>query len=140
MNHTISEIRIGASIMDSDHASNIDATLNEFFSLQRPFLRPGYSLKDLAEDVKIPLHHLSAFINQYYGVHFNDFINRYRVNYFKEMLFTDEWKTKKLEAIAEESGFGNRNTFTIAFKKLSGQSPSEYIKHLQKDRAGAYDR
>jgi YesN/AraC family two-component response regulator len=133
MSHTISEIRIGSSIIDSEHISNIDSTLNDFFSLRRPFLRPGYTLRDLSSDVRIPLHHLSAFINQYYGVHFNDFINRYRVDYFKEMIYSNEWKVKKLEAIAEESGFSNRNTFTIAFKKINGQSPSEYIRRIRKN-------
>lgn len=44
------------------------------------------------------------------------------------MIRTDEWKLKKLEAIAEESGFGNRNTFALAFRKIKGQTPSDFMK------------
>jgi YesN/AraC family two-component response regulator len=106
------------------------AELTDFFAVQRPFLKPGYTLKDLSQDIAVPLHHLSAFINQYYGIHFNEFLNRYRVIHFKERIAHEEWKVKKLKAIAMESGFNNRNTFTIAFKKISGQSPSEYMRSL----------
>jgi AraC-like DNA-binding protein len=124
-------IRIGAGQLDSDVAAGIDLKLTEFLSVERPFLRPGYTLKDLAKDLGLPLHHLSAFINQCYGVHFNTFINEYRINYFKEKIINEEWKSKKLEAIAEESGFNNRNTFTVAFKKITGVNPSEYIRNIR---------
>ena len=117
--------------MDPDVASKIEIRLTEFFSAQQPFLKLGYTLKDLAKDLQLSLHHLSAFINQYYGVHFNSFINEYRVNYLKEKINNKEWKSEKLEAIAVESGFKNRNTFTAAFKKITGQSPSEYIKNIR---------
>jgi len=48
-----------------------------------------------------------------------------------------EWKYKTLEAIASEAGFNNRNTFTAAFKKETGQSPSEFLKRIKKDQQGA---
>ena len=134
MDHPIYNIRIGACQLDSAQVSRINVILNEFISIQRPFLQPGYTLKDLSRDIHVPLHHLSAFINQYYGIHFNEFINRYRLHHFKEKIANEEWKIKKLKAIAEESGFNNRNTFTIAFKKIYGQSPSEYMKRVRKIR------
>lgn len=124
-------IRIGAGQMDPDVATKIEIRLSEFLSAERPFLKPGYTLKDLAKDLQLPLHHLSAFINQYYGVHFNSFINEYRINYFKEKIINKEWKSKKLEAIAEESGFKNRNTFAVAFKKITGVNPSEYVRNIR---------
>lgn len=127
------EIRIGTSQMDTDQIFMINARLTEFLAVKRPFLRPGYTLTDLADDLHIPLHHLSAFINQYYGVHFNNFINEYRVHHFMEKINKEEWKSKKIEAIAEESGFTNRNTFTLAFKKITGQNPSQYIRSVRKN-------
>ena len=47
-----------------------------------------------------------------------------------------EWKYKTLEAIASEAGFNNRNTFTAAFKKEAGESPSEFLKRIKKDQQG----
>jgi len=132
MNQLLScEVRIGACHLDPEQVSKIEKVLKEFLSLKQPFLRPGYTLRQMADELRIPLHHLSAFINQRHGMRFNDFINEYRVNHFKDMIINEEWRLKKLEAIAEESGFNNRNTFTAAFKKLTGQYPSEYIRNIR---------
>src|SRR4030095_7153291 len=114
--------------------SHIDSMVRQFLTENKPFLKHGYSLRHLSEDIHLPLHHLSAFINRYYQVNFNDFINEYRVHYCKIKIINEEWKLKKLEAIAEESGFNNRNTFTSAFKKVTGQNPSEYLKGLKESQ------
>lgn len=105
----------------------VTAILNE----KKPFLQQRYSLKDLSVDTKIHLHHLSAFINKYCGKNFNDFINEYRVAYCKAKILNHEYRQKKLEAIAEESGFNNRNTFSIAFKKVTGVNPSQFLKDVK---------
>ena len=53
-----------------------------------------------------------------------------------------ECRYKKLEAIAEESGFNNRNTFTVAFKKVTGLNPSEFLKDINTGKyiSGEYKR
>jgi len=111
--------------------SQIDSVVRQFVTENQPFLKHKYSLRHLSEDICLPLHHLSAFINRYYQKNFNDFINEYRVHYCKIKIVNDEWKVKKLEAIADESGFSNRNTFTSAFRKVTGLKPSEYLKEIK---------
>ena len=64
-------------------------------------------------------------------MNFNDFINEYRILFCIDKLFKKEWKYKKLEAIAEDAGFNNRNTFTTAFKKATGLNPSEFLKYVK---------
>jgi AraC-like DNA-binding protein len=113
----------------------MDQVIREYLEKEQPYLKHGYSLKQLAEDTHLPLHLLSAFINKHYKVNFNDFINEYRVNYCKVKILNDEWKYKKLEAIAEESGFSNRNTFTAAFKRVTGLNPSEFLKTIKEQQA-----
>jgi len=128
------KVLVGSVHLDQTQLSRMDEQLKSFFIDRQPYLRQGYNLKQLAEDTSIPLHHLSAFINQYYHIHFNDFINEYRVQYCQVKIRNDEWRAKTLEAIAEESGFNNRNTFTAAFKKVTGYNPSDYlrmVKHKQ---------
>ncbi len=129
------EIHTGNVILSEERISKMDTMIREFLEEQKPFLRHGYSLKQLAEETGLPLHLLSAFINKHYKVNFNDFINEYRVNYCKQKIMNDEWKFKKLEAIAEESGFSNRNTFTAAFKRVTGQNPSEFLKTIKGHQA-----
>jgi AraC-like DNA-binding protein len=124
-----------AMYLSDERILKMDSLIQEYLTQQQPFLKHGYSLKQLAEETRIPVHLLSAFINKHYKVNFNDFINEYRVNFCKIKILNDEWKYKKLEAIAEESGFSNRNTFTAAFKRVTGLNPSEYLKTLKQQAA-----
>jgi AraC-like DNA-binding protein len=38
---------------------------------------------------------------------------------------------KKLETIANEAGFNNRNTFISAFKKVTGVKPSDFLRDIK---------
>jgi AraC-like DNA-binding protein len=129
------ELHNGSMYLNEDRILKMDITIKDFLEKQQPFLKHGYSLKQLAEDTRVPVHLLSAFINKHYKVNFNDFINEYRVNYCKVKILNDEWKYKKLEAIADESGFSNRNTFTAAFKRVTGLNPSEFLKTIKDQQA-----
>jgi len=117
--------------MSQERIIEIKGNIRNHFSRNKPFLKHGYSLRMLSEEVHLPLHQLSAFINSYYKKNFNDFVNEYRILSCIEKLLKKEWEFKKLESIAEESGFNNRNTFTSAFKKATGLNPSEFIKYIK---------
>ena len=117
--------------MSQDRATEIEENIRSHFSRNKPFLKHSYSLRMLSEEIHLPLHQLSAFINSFYKMNFNDFVNEYRIISCIEKLLKKEWEFKKLESIAEESGFNNRNTFTSAFKKATGLNPSEFIKYIK---------
>lgn len=125
------EVTVGSMHLIPEQIIRMDETLRNYFSTQQPFLKRGYNLKQLSDDTSIPLHQLSAFINQYYHRNFNDFVNEYRVQYCQAKIRNDEWRSKTLEAIAEESGFNNRNTFTSAFKKVTGYNPSAFLRMVK---------
>jgi YesN/AraC family two-component response regulator len=118
--------------LNEEKLTYFNTVINRFLLERKPFLQRKYSLRDLSVDVNISANYLSAFINRYHQMNFNDFINGYRVAQAKEMIMFGECKHKTLEAIASEAGFNNRNTFTAAFKKEAGQSPSEYLKEVKK--------
>ena len=120
--------------LDEEKSIHLDKVINTFLIDKKPFLRQKYSLGEMSKDLDIPLHYLSAFINRHYNMNFNELINRYRVSYSKLMIMNDEWKSKKLSTIAAEAGFHNRNTFTTAFKKETGESPSEYVSRIKRGK------
>lgn len=126
--HEEDNIRLGRLHLDKARINELDRRINDLFLDKKPFLQASYTLSRLAVDINVSLHHLSAFINHYYGMHFNDFLNRCRINYCISVTSTEELKHKKIETIAREFGFSNRNTFRIAFKKITGQPPSRYFK------------
>lgn len=90
------------------------------------FLKPGYTINEFSQDVGLPVYLISKTITHFEGYGFIDFINQKRIQYCVDKLQSGEWKNFKVEAIAKECGFNNRNSFTNAFKKFKGISPSEY--------------
>ena len=96
---------------------------------QKPFLKPHYKLKDLSEDLQMPLHLLSAFLNKRLGMHFTDYLNQFRIKYCEELIKNEQPGKVNLKELVSKCGFHNRNTFTTAFKKFTGKTPSDYIRN-----------
>ncbi|MEZ4905955.1 MAG: helix-turn-helix domain-containing protein [Spirosomataceae bacterium] len=84
-------------------------------------------MADLAQKLKTNPSVLSAAINQNFGKNFNDFVNEYRIEEFKKQIQLPENKKLTLLAIAFDCGFNSKATFNQAFKKLTGQSPKEFV-------------
>jgi AraC-like DNA-binding protein len=92
-----------------------------------PFLKSGYKVRDLCEELEIPAYQMSAFINQEYGKNFNELINGFRVAYIGNLLKeSPQYFNFTLGALANKAGFNSRNSFFNAVKKVSGRTPAEY--------------
>ena len=122
-----SKIQPKVSIIDEDKAVEMNQVLQQKLK-EKVFLKKGYSIYDLSKDSEIPHYLLSQHINQNLGVSFPDLINKERILYCCQLLDSDQANNYTLEAIGELSGFSNRNSFSAAFKKVMGVSPSKYLK------------
>lgn len=105
--------------------------IEDYLQDNKPYLTPGFSLHDMALQTGINVPTISALINREYGVNFNDFINQYRVEYFKILIQDPKYHQWTLEAIANKAGFNSRTTFIRAFTKFAECSPSEYLKWVK---------
>jgi AraC-like DNA-binding protein len=103
---------------------------------RRPFLQSGYSIQSLAVELGIPSYTVSLLINRKMGINFNDYLNRYRVQYCQELIHKGAAGNLNLKGLATNCGFHNRNTFTNAFKKFTGQTPSSYAKIYRQSQHG----
>lgn len=117
----------GAEFNEADY---IQHRLDLYMAEKKPYLHPRYTIKRLSESIQIPAHRLSAVINDRKGSNFTDYLNRLRVRHCEELIRNSGGRMISIQRLAGECGFHNRNTFTTAFKKFTGQTPSEYIKHL----------
>lgn len=113
----------------NEKAYQILRQVEEFMQQHRPFLKAGYNIQTLANVIGIPSYQLSALINRQVGINFNDYLNRYRVKYCEDLIQNGEASNLNLKGLANNCGFHNRNTFTIAFKKFTGLAPSNYTKY-----------
>ena len=80
-------------------------------------------LDNLAETFGTTSKYLSKAIKAHLGVTFLTYLSTLRVNKAKELL---QYENKSINDIYQEVGFSNRNAFTMAFKKITGTTPSEY--------------
>jgi AraC-like DNA-binding protein len=95
---------------------------------EKVFLIKNYSIKEMSNDLDIPVHHLSFVINKEFDTNYASFINNCRIDYIIEHRYDDEWSQFSLEGIGAEAGFNSRNTFFKAFKIKTGETPSEYFR------------
>ena len=119
----------GLTLLDEKRRDYLDR-IQEHFAQKQPYLQPGYSLKQLSEEVSIPYSHLSYVINHEYGMNFNELVNSFRVEYVKKLMQEPGAHTFTLEALAERSGFSSRATFSRAFSRFSGCTPSEFFRNI----------
>lgn len=102
-----------------------DKVLNHV-SIERSYLNPDLTIKQLAEEVGLQSYQLSRMINSDFGINFSQFVNNFRIEEAKKLLLETDYK---ILAIAYESGFKNKTTFNRAFKKHTGSSPKEFRDH-----------
>lgn len=119
-----------ANIMEEDKSISDEdiATVKHLMENEKVYLNPELNLSDLAKMAKMSRGQLSEIINTAFEKNFNDFVNGYRVEAFKQMLKEDKHKQLSLLGIAQECGFNSKATFNRVFKKLTDLSPTEYLK------------
>lgn len=67
-------------------------------------------------------------LNEQVGMNFFEYVNYYRIKAFIELAKTEKAKSMTLFGLAQEVGFNSKTTFTNAFKRLMGTTPSQYFK------------
>ncbi|MGO4770529.1 helix-turn-helix domain-containing protein [Flavobacterium sp. W22_SRS_FK3] len=114
--------------------------LDKIFSKKKLFLKKDFVIRDLSDETGISVHHLSNLINSEFNLHFQDFVNLKRIEYFNQKINDPEWKDLSLEGMAWGAGFKSRTTCFRAFVKHTGKSPSEYFKIIRSnpDKAEKY--
>lgn len=108
-----------------------DQTLERLEVLMRKeklFLREDFSLPFLAKKLGVSPHHLSQILNESLGQSFFDYAAQWRIAEAQRLLVSSENQHIKIEEIAEMVGYNSKSAFNTAFKKIVGQTPSQYRK------------
>ncbi|MGN6646900.1 MAG: helix-turn-helix domain-containing protein [Cytophaga sp.] len=113
------------------YIKKIDQSMNE----QKLYLDPELTIKKMSDSTGIPTHHLSYVLNEEFKSNFFDFINKYRLEEFQQILTEKKNQFMKIEMLAYDCGFNSKATLYRVFKKKHHISPSEYRKALEKQNA-----
>jgi AraC-like DNA-binding protein len=90
------------------------------------YLNPAITIFDLAKELNCNHRILSAVINNQLNKSFLTMINELRVEEAKKKL-TNNSKKLTMEGIGLESGFNSRASFYRVFKKVTRQTPTDYL-------------
>ena len=104
-----------------------------FIENEKPYLRQDLVLSDLAKALNIKDRFLREIIQMNTGMHFNHFINKFRVEETKRLLVSTEFEHYTLLAVGQEAGFQAKTTFFTAFKYFENITPATYQKLMKKN-------
>lgn len=102
--------------------------IDSYWKNSETFYKHDFTLDLMAVELQINRNRLSEVLRDMYGLHFNELINRYRVYAFIEYMGKEDSRLHKMDTIASRFGFQHRSTFHQAFKRITGETPNQYLK------------
>ncbi|NRB37606.1 MAG: AraC family transcriptional regulator [Pseudomonadales bacterium] len=103
--------------------------LQQLMHDKKPYLSCTINLRDLAQELNVSHNYLTEVINRQSGSNFFDFINHFRVDFAKQLLSCE--KPLPLLDVALESGFSSQSAFSTRFKKVTGLTPSQFLRQQE---------
>ncbi len=95
------------------------------------YVRENYmydiSMQDLARSMNYSEAYFCKLFKQCFGKNFTSFLTEYRVGVAKSMM---EQPTVNIKEIGRAVGYGDPNYFAKVFRRVTGQSPSDYRTEL----------
>jgi AraC-like DNA-binding protein len=113
-----------STLTDEQQANGLKQ-LQAAMARDKLYLDSELTLTGLASHLQLPPRHLSQIINSCTGQNFIDFVNGCRVEEARRLL-ANRTCTSSILSIAMDVGFNSKSAFYNAFKRHSGQTPSQY--------------
>lgn len=126
LNQRVKE-REKSGLLDAETEASHRAKLQKLMEEEEPYLNPQLSLRALSEALEIHPNHLSWLLNNSFGLNFNQYINRWRIQVFKRLALDPANAHISLLGLAYESGFNSKTVFNSTFKKETGLSPKAWL-------------
>ena len=96
------------------------------------YLQPQLKLSDVAEQLNTNRTYIyNALTEGPEKESFSDYVNGFRIRHALELMEKRKEKRFSIEEIIYESGFQSKSTFYAHFKRLTGQTPKEWLQKGQ---------
>lgn len=117
-------------IIERDLFAELNSTLRDGVL----FLDKDLDALYLASKLKISAYRIPRIVKKYVGVTVPEYINRMRIEYLHQQVLTNaKWRRMTIDEMAFCAGFGSRNAFYTAYRKLFRSTPTEYINRLLRE-------
>lgn len=117
--------RYERSGIDAAQCAAIASALTALMQDERLHEAPGLDLQTLSQRSGWSPNQVSQALNQGLGQSFSEYVNSFRVGAARACL-SDPSDLRSVLDIGLAAGFGSKSTFNSAFKRATGQTPSEY--------------
>jgi AraC-like DNA-binding protein len=114
------------SIVSAESAENALTRLRHLMETDKLYLDPSLNLAKVAAKANLPQKVISSVLNQHLNSSFNEFVNGYRVDAFKQKVNDPAMQVYSIKGLALECGFNSLATFQRVFKQVTGLSPSDF--------------
>ena len=128
---TIKNPKYVKSGLNQDTAIEIHKQLKEVMEKNELFTNSELTLAELAEILQVQPNYLSQVINTFENKPFYDYINSKRIDLFLKLIALPENKKYTILSLAFECGFNSKSSFNKHFKKITNQTPSEYLNSIK---------
>ncbi|HHV12170.1 MAG TPA: helix-turn-helix domain-containing protein [Clostridiales bacterium] len=118
-NFLVSRSKEGASVNESNYSERIDKIAN-YINTNYPL---PLNLQTLADHMFLTPQYLSKFIKQNFGLNFNKYLNKVRMEHAMEEL---KHTNHSVITIAFNNGFASTTSFNKTFKEFFNVTPTSY--------------
>ncbi|MGN0191381.1 MAG: helix-turn-helix domain-containing protein [Candidatus Cryptobacteroides sp.] len=109
--------------------------IQRYFDDKLPFLDDSFTITALSEHIFTNRLYVSKAIGEYSGMNFCQFVNTYRVRYSIECMKRNP--RLKVSELASMSGFRTQSSFNQAFRKYTGETPSDWVRRNFRKAGGS---
>jgi len=92
--------------------------------LHSNYQKAGLTIEEASRNAGQSMPYFSKLFKDYIGMPPLLYLNQYRINFAKDLMINT---ASNLSEIAEKTGFSSIYTFSKVFKRISGESPSEWL-------------
>ena len=100
--------------------------VREILSIVRGEYQNDLSVESIADRLGIHRVYLNRLFKRETGSTCYDYIQRFRIEKAKQLLMTE---TRKIAEVAKLCGFRNYDQFCVAFKRITGETPTNFRKN-----------
>ncbi len=122
------EVKPKSEIVPTTDMLQLMKRIEELLVGKQMYLEPELSLQQIAIALNEKERNISQAINTIQKRNLNDYLNSFRINYASTLLLAD--KEKPIFEVMYESGFNTKGAFNVAFKKVTGETPTQFRKKL----------
>lgn len=113
--------------MTDEECNDIVSRMRQYLETEQAYTNSDLKRADLARVLHVPVTKLSYVFSMYLNENYYEFVNRYRLERFKQLIAEGANKRFTLTALSEQCGF-RKSSFFSTFRKVEGMTPTEYLK------------